>query len=263
MDLAIALGMTLIAGLATGIGSTIAFFQKKHNPQFLSIMLGFSAGVMIYISFVEIFPKALETLTVEHGDKVGAWWTAAGFFGGLGLIAIIDRFVPEEANPHELSNASGIDEQARRKLMRMGIVTAIAIAIHNFPEGFATFIAALQDPTIAIPIVIAIALHNIPEGIAVSAPIYYATGSKSKAFWFSFSSGLAEPAGAILGYLILSPFMSPTLMGFTFASIAGVMVFISLDELLPSAEEYGQHHTVIYSLTAGMAVTALSLLLLA
>lgn len=258
----IALGLTIVAGLATAIGSLIAFLSRRDNPRFLSMMLGFSAGVMIYISLVEIFPKALETLTAEHGEKPGAWLTAGAFFAGIALIAIIDRLVPTEANPHELSNSSGMDEESRKKLMRMGMVTALAIAIHNFPEGFATFIAALSDPEIAIPIVVAIALHNIPEGIAVSAPIYYATGSRKKAFWLSAGSGLAEPLGAIIGYVLLAPFMSDTLLGLVFASIAGVMVFISLDELLPSAEEYGEHHVAMYSLIIGMVVTALSLLVM-
>lgn len=261
-NIGIPLLLTVLAGGATAIGSLIAFLSKKQSPTFLSSMLGFSAGVMIYISMIEIFPKALEALSADHGQKAGTWYTVAAFFAGVGLIAIIDRLVPHEANPHEFSNVSGMDAAQRRKLMRMGIVTALAIAIHNFPEGFATFMAAMQDPSIAIPIVIAIGLHNIPEGIAVSAPIYYATGSRTKAFWLSAASGLAEPAGAILGYLILSPFMSDTLFGLAFASVAGVMVFISLDELLPSAEEYGKHHVAIYSLIAGMAVTALSLLLM-
>ncbi len=148
-----------------------------------------------------------------------------------------------------------------KKLMRMGLFTALAIAIHNFPEGLATFTAAITDPNLGIAIAVAIAIHNIPEGIAVSIPIYYATGSKKKAFWLSLSSGLAEPIGALIGYLLLMPFLGPTVFGILFAGVAGIMVFISLDELLPAAEEYGEHHLSIYGLIAGMAVMALSLLL--
>jgi len=148
-----------------------------------------------------------------------------------------------------------------QKLLRMGLFTAIAISIHNLPEGLATFIAALQEPKVAIPIAVAIAIHNIPEGIAVSVPIYFATGSRRKAFLYSFLSGLTEPVGALLGYLVLMPIMSDALMGIIFALVAGIMVFISLDELLPSAREYGEHHLSMYGLVAGMMVMAVSLLL--
>ncbi|MGO1401028.1 MAG: zinc transporter ZupT [Flaviflexus sp.] len=262
-DVLFAFGITLAAGLATAIGSLIAFLKKEQSPAFLAAMLGFSAGVMIYVSMIEIFPKAQEALVSDLGETWGPWVTVLGFFGGIGLIASIDRFVPMEANPHELGNVSSeIEPEQRAKLMRMGVFTAIAIAIHNFPEGFATFLSALQDPEIAIPIAVAIALHNIPEGIAVSAPIYYATGSRKKAFWLSAASGLAEPLGALVGYLVLSTFVSDTLMGMSFAAVAGIMIFISLDELLPSAEEFGKHHVAMYSLVSGMAVMALSLLVL-
>ena len=147
-------------------------------------------------------------------------------------------------------------------MMRMGVLTAVAIAVHNFPEGLATFVSALQAPSIAIPIVAAIAMHNIPEGIAVSVPIYQATGSKRKAFLYSFLSGLAEPVGALTGWLILMPVMNDLVFGIIFAAVAGIMVFISFDELLPAAREYGEHHLSIYGLISGMAVMAVSLLIL-
>lgn len=255
--------LTLFAGLSTGIGSIIAFFAKKTNKRFLSISLGFSAGVMIYVSMIEIFTKAKEALASELGDKPGAWITVIAFFGGMFLIAIIDKLIPAEENPHEIKNvvADNTEDVKQGKLMRMGVFTALAIAIHNFPEGMATFVSALQSPEIAIPIVAAIAIHNIPEGIAVSVPIYQATGSKKKAFLYSFVSGLAEPIGALIGWLVLMPIMSDTVFGIIFAAVAGIMVFISVDELLPSAREYGEHHLSIYGLIAGMMVMAVSLLL--
>lgn len=260
----IAFGLTLFAGLSTGIGSAIAFFARKTNTSFLSVSLGFSAGVMIYVSFVEIFVKARTVLVEDLGNIEGSWLTVASFFGGILLIAIIDKFIPEVENPHEMVRVEDMhskNEQRDKKLMRMGLFTALAIAIHNFPEGLATFTAALNDPSIGVAIAVAIAIHNIPEGIAVSVPVYYATGNKKKAFWLSFLSGLAEPVGALIGYLILMPFMGPMVFGILFAGVAGIMVFISLDELLPSAEEYGKHHHSIYGLVAGMAVMAVSLLL--
>jgi len=255
--------LTLFAGLSTGIGSALAFFTKKTNTQFLSISLGFSAGVMIYVSFVEILFKASESLTVVFGDNKGWWITVAAFFGGILLIAIIDKFIPSVENPHEVRLIEDMEHKpSRNKLMRMGMFTALAIGIHNFPEGLATFTAALSDTELGLAIAIAIAIHNIPEGIAVSVPVYYATGSRRRAFTLSFLSGLAEPIGALIGYAILMPFMSDQVFGVLFAGVAGIMVFISLDELLPAAREYGEHHLSIYGLLAGMAVMAFSLLIL-
>jgi len=257
-----ALGLTIFAGLSTGIGSTMAFLSRSFNPKFLAGSLGFSAGVMIYVSLIEIFVKAKDSLTVLYGLKQGYWLTVVAFFGGIALIALIDWLVPSYENPHELRN---IDKTALQtddqKLMRMGLFSAIAIGIHNFPEGLATFIGALQDPALGVSIAIAIAIHNIPEGIAVSVPIYFATKSRKKAFFHSFLSGLAEPVGAIIGYFLLIKFFSDAIFGIVFAGVAGIMVYISLDELLPTAEEYGEHHVAIIGLIAGMVIMALSLLL--
>lgn len=264
-EILLAFGLTLFAGLSTGIGSLLAFFARKTNTRFLSISLGFSAGVMIYVSFVEIFPKARQVLEDDFGAQGGFWLTTAAFFTGLMLIAIIDKLIPAMENPHEIKMVEDISKEKadKSKLMRMGLFTALAIAIHNFPEGLATFIATLEDPRLGIAIAVAIAIHNIPEGIAVSVPIYYATGSRRKAFWYSFFSGLAEPVGALIGFLILMPFLSPLLFGMVFAGVAGIMVFISIDELLPAAQEFGEHHLSIYGLIAGMIMMALSLLMFA
>ncbi len=278
--------LTLFAGLSTGIGSVIAFFAKKTNKKFLSVSLGFSAGVMIYVSFVEIFQEANHSLGQVLGAKQGAWSTVLAFFGGILLIALIDKLIPENENPHEakkvladnrntqeIHNKHAVSEkfqeseekqqevQTSKKLLRTGSFTALAIAVHNFPEGLATFVSALQDPEVAIPIVIAIAIHNIPEGIAVSVPIYQATGSRKKAFMYSFLSGLAEPVGALTGWLVLMPIMNDVMFGVIFAAVAGIMVFISVDELLPAAREYGEHHLSIYGMIAGMAIMSVSLLL--
>ncbi|ERK30680.1 MULTISPECIES: zinc transporter ZupT [Clostridium] len=257
-----AFGLTLFAGLCTGIGSALAFFTKKTNTKFLSISLGFSAGVMIYVSMIEIFFKAKDALVAELGLKSGSWATVGAFFGGMFIIALIDKLIPSGENPHEVHSVEDInDKTSDPKLLRMGIFTALAVGIHNFPEGLATFISALQQPSIAIPIAVAIAIHNIPEGIAVSVPVYYATGDRKKAFFYSFLSGLSEPIGALIGYLVLMPFINDFVFGIIFAGVAGIMVFISLDELLPSAQKYGEHHLSIYGLVAGMVVMAVSLLL--
>ncbi len=256
-----ALLLTLLAGLSTGIGSGIAFAARRTNKRFLSISLGFSAGVMIYVSLAEILTQAQATLSAELGRRGGGWATAAAFFGGMLVIALIDKLIPSYENPHEVRAVEQASSPAKGKLMRMGVFTALAIAIHNFPEGLATFVSALQQPGLAIPIVAAIALHNIPEGIAVSVPIYQATGSRKKAFLYSFLSGLAEPLGAVIGWLVLMPVMNDVVFGCVFAGVAGIMVFISFDELLPAAREYGEHHLSLYGLIGGMAVMAVSLLL--
>lgn len=264
-----AFALTLLAGLSTGVGGAIAFFAKKTNTRLLSIALGFSAGVMVYISFVEILSKSIETLTTEMG-KAGNWVGILSFFGGILFIALIDKLVPDYENPHEMHKVEEMEKeelskeaQKAKRLMRMGLFSAGAIALHNLPEGLATFIAALKDPQLGIAITVAIAIHNIPEGIAVSVPIFYATGSKKKAFIYSLLSGFAEPVGAVIGFLFIYFIFgfNDVVLGVVFALVAGIMVYISFDELLPAAEEYGEHHYSILGLIAGMAIMAVSLLL--
>lgn len=256
-----AFGLTMFAGLSTGIGSALAFYTKRTSKNFLSVALGFSAGVMLYVSFVEIFPKARVLLEAYYGPTKGYWITTIAFFGGIAVIALIDMLIPDANNPHEIKDVGDEKENEDKALLRMGLFSALAIAIHNFPEGFATFASAIQDPAVGISIAIAIAIHNIPEGISVSIPIYYATGSKKKAFIYSFLSGLSEPIGAIVGYFLLRSIFNDAMFGITFAGVAGIMVYISLDELLPAAEKYGKHHLSLIGLLAGMVVMALSLLL--
>ncbi len=292
-----AFGLTVFAGLATGIGSVIAFFAKRTNYRFLSISTGFSAGVMLYVSFVEIFFKGSAALAAAYGEYWGNWINAAAFFGGILLIALIDWLIPDMQNPHErpseaetkpLHNGSspqvdcnGIPDPARARaatqyaegehkgLLRMGLFTALAIAIHNFPEGLVTFLSALEDPALGVAIALAVALHNIPEGISVSVPIYYATGKRSTAFLYSLLSGLAEPVGAGIAYLALRLFLGgeggvipPQVMGILFAGVAGIMVYISLDQLLPTSRAYGKGHESLLGLLGGMVVMAVSLLLM-
>jgi len=262
----LAFGFTLFAGLSTGFGSLIALVARTTSRRFLSVSLGFSAGVMIYVSMIEIFPKARIALQGTLGDKGGAVATVIAFFAGMLFIALIDRLIPSYENPHEIHSIEETLEgkqklSDRQKLHRLGLFAAIAIAIHNFPEGLATFISALQNPSTGIAVALAIAIHNIPEGISVSVPVYFSTGSRRKAFFYSFLSGLAEPLGALIGYSLLKPFIDDRVFGFIFAGVAGIMVFISLDQLLPTAREYGKHHHAVWGLVSGMAVMAISLLL--
>ena len=292
----VAFGLTLFAGMATAIGSVIAFTARRTNYRFLSLATGFSAGVMLYVSFVEIFVKGVDSLVERFGETGAHWINAGSFFGGMLLIGLIDNLIPAAENPHEIHSEAETqplhdpsasapdfgalseldarspdthDHRAKHKLLRMGLFTALAIGIHNFPEGLATFLAALQDPGLGVAIAIAIALHNIPEGISVSVPIFYATGSRKKAFIYSALSGLAEPIGAIIGYAAIRFFLGgnsgmipPEVMGILFGGVAGIMVYISLDELLPTSRAYGKGHDSLFGLVAGMLVMALSLLLM-
>jgi zinc transporter, ZIP family len=259
---AVAFGLTLLAGLATGIGSALALLAHRTNTRLLSAALGFSAGVMVYISFVEILGDARASLVAALGARAGAWAAILAFFGGMAFTALVDRLVPEVGNPHEAHRVEEMDGRHDERLMRMGLVSAAAIALHNFPEGIATFMAALDDPRLGTGVALAVALHNIPEGIAVAVPVFYATGSRAKAFSWSFLSGLSEPVGALVAWVLLAGLFGPALRGALFAAVAGVMVFISFDELLPTAREYGEHHVAIYGLIGGMAVMAVSLVLL-
>lgn len=293
-----AFGVTLLAGLATGIGSAIAFFARRTNYRFLSVAMGFSAGVMLYVSFVEIFQKGNAALVRAYGESLGGWANAGAFFGGILLIGVIDRLVPSAQNPHEVHteqetaplhdasaplpdfNAVKADPAhadpgahdhrvSQARLLRMGLFTALALAIHNFPEGLATFLAALDNRGLGIAIGVAIALHNIPEGISVSVPIFYATGNRRKAFVYSVLSGMAEPVGAAVAYMIMrllfhdgAAGVPPQLMGAMFAGVAGIMVYISIDELLPTSRAYGKGHDSLLGLLSGMGVMAVSLLLM-
>jgi len=258
---AVAFTLTLFAGLATGIGSALALLARRTNTRFLSAALGFSAGVMIYVSFVEILADARKSLAAELGARPGAWVSVLAFFGGIGLTALIDRLVPAAENPHEVHRVEEMHRRPDTHLMRMGLLSAVAIALHNFPEGIATFVAALDHPRLGASIAAAVALHNIPEGIAVAVPVFYATGSRARAFSWSFLSGLAEPLGALVAWILLGGMVGDALRGALFAAVAGIMVFISFDELLPTAREYGEHHVALYGLTAGMALMAASLVL--
>lgn len=265
----VAFGLTVAAGLSTGLGSAIAFFARRTNLRLLSVATGFSAGVMLWVSFVDILPKAQRALVTAHGAREGAWIAVGAFFLGILLILAIDRLVPGDENPHEVRTTLELASLGQatapplvEKLRRTGTALAVAIAIHNFPEGLATFLSALEDPAVGLAIALAVALHNIPEGVSVAVPIFYATGRRRTAFAWSFLSGLAEPVGAAVGYLVLRSFLTPGVMGVLFGAVAGIMVYISLDELLPTSRAFGEGHDSLYGLMLGMGLMSVSLLLM-
>jgi ZIP family zinc transporter len=251
-----ALLLTLLAGLSTGIGSAAAYFIRKPKPRNMTLILGFSAGVMLYVSFAELLHAAFE--------QIGFLAANIGFFAGIGFIAAIDILIPHEYKQEHATDSFRRHENTKTfDVKRAGMLTAIGIAIHNFPEGLAVFSSGITgNQSFGILVAVAIALHNIPEGISVSLPIYEATGNRRKAFFYSFAAGLAEPVGALIGLALLFKFLTPTVIYSLLAFAAGIMVYISLDELLPAAHQYGEEHLVIIGVVAGMIIMALSIFLL-
>ena len=259
-NLLIALAVTTGAGLATGFGSLLVFASKKPNARILAFGLAFAGGAMVYVSLSEILNKSIFSFTQGYGDKLGFTFGTLAFLTGVGMIVLIDRLVP---NPHERLEVDDpfFKEHNAEYIKRVGLLTALAITAHNFPEGLATFFATLENPAVGLPLAFAIAIHNVPEGIAIAVPVFYATGNKTYAFVACLLSGLAEPIGAILGYALLRPYLSDAVFGSVFGIIAGVMVFLALDELLPAAKRYAKGHETVYGLITGMGALAVSLVL--
>lgn len=266
-----AFSLTLLAGISTALGAFLAFFKTKDESRILSFGLGFSGGVMIYLSFVEILPKSIEHFLKTSSDIYANIFGVICFFIGMLLAFGIDFFIPKDVNPHELKSQNEVycelvDKEkyisSNRHIHRTAIFTAIAITIHNFPEGFATFISALDNFVFGVSIAIAVAIHNIPEGLAVSLPIYHATGNKKQALKLTLLSGLAEPVGALVGYFLLAPLLGDYTLAIGFGVIAGVMVFISIDSLLPVSKLSTKGHESVIGVMCGMAIMAISLILL-
>ncbi|HRF83882.1 MAG: zinc transporter ZupT [Xanthomonadales bacterium] len=256
----IALGVTLAAGLATALGSLLVIFARGPNPRLLAFGLAFAGGAMVYVSLTEIFTKSVASFTLAFDPRLGFTYATFAFLAGLLLVMAIDMLVP---NPHDTLTADdpSLREHNREYIRRVGLMTAVAITVHNFPEGLATFFATLGNPAVGLPLAFAIAIHNIPEGIAIAVPVYYATHNKGYAFGASLLSGLAEPLGAIIGFMLLSRYLNDAVFGVVFGLIAGIMVFLAIDELLPAAKRYAQGHETVYGLVSGMGVLALSLVL--
>lgn len=259
-NLWLAFSLTLAAGLATAVGSLLVLFSKRPNPRLLAFGLAFAGGAMVYVSLSEILNKSISSFAQAYGDRLGYTYGTLWFLGGVLLVVLIDHLVP---NPHDSLDKQdpAFHDHSHTQIRRVGLLSAIAITAHNFPEGLATFFATLESPSVGLPLAFAIAIHNIPEGIAIAVPVYLATGRKSFAFGASLLSGLAEPVGAAIGYFLLADALSPATFGAVFGLIAGIMVFLALDELLPAAKRYAQGHETVYGLVIGMATIAVSLVL--
>lgn len=253
-------GLTLIVGLTMGIGSFISFFAKETNKRFLALSLSFSAGIMVYVAFMAILPEGLELIEENLGHETGHTIGLVAFFSGMIIVAIIEKLVHILGGDHDHHHSGHHHIHTEGDhLNKLGIVSAIAIAVHNLPEGLAIFTAGLNDISLAIPIALAVVMHNIPLGMAISIPIYYSSKSRKKAFAYTILVGLCQPLGAILGYLLLYKFFSDVLFGILFAMIAGIMIFVAVDELLPTSQRYEDHHISVYGFIVGMMVMAISL----
>ena len=255
-----AMTMTLLAGLTTAIGAGIAFVVKKDNLKALSVGLGFSAGVMIFLSFTDIIPEAGKMLSVNF-PHIHEWLVLLGFILGVGIAMLIDYFLPDHIDPDELLDPEG-HSMCKHRIKRAGLFTAIAICVHNFPEGMATFLSATQNLTLGLSVAVAIAIHNIPEGIAVALPMYQVTGKKRYAMLYAALSGLTEPVGALVGMLLFSLFLPQVMVGMLLAAVAGIMIYLSFDTLLPLAREYGNWHLCMVGIFAGMLFIWVSLILI-
>lgn len=263
-------GLTVLVGLSMGLGSIMSFIVSKTHRKLLAISLSFAAGIMIYVSFMEMLPEGIHLIEEYVGEK-GNIIAISWFFGGMFLSAIIEKLVHVFAgdyhghhhghshNDHKHDHHHDHDHEEGHHLSKLGMMSAVAIGVHNLPEGLALFTAGIKDITLALPIAAAVIIHNIPLSIAISVPIYYSTGSKKKAFFYTLIVGLCQPLGAIIGYMLLSKHFNDLLFGTLFSIVAGIMVFVSLDELLPASQKYEDHHISVYGAIAGMIVMAISL----
>lgn len=256
----IAFILTLIAGLATIVGGSMSFFVKRKNLRILAIGLGFSAGVMIYMALTEILKDSREYTQIYFGDK-SALITFIGFFLGIGIAALIDYFLPAHFGDDMIDKAPHDISEEDEKIKKAGLLTAIAISLHRLPEGLTMFLVASSDLKLGIPLVVAMAIHNLPEGIAIGLPMYHATGKRRYAMLFSAIAGISGPIGALIGFGLIKIFMPQMAIGILFAIVAGIMVYISLDTLMPTAREYGENHDVMAGIFGGMFFIGLGMLL--
>lgn len=267
----LALSLTVVVGLSMGLGGLLSFFINNLNKKFLAITLSFAAGIMIYVSFMEMLPEGMH-LIEDYIGEVGNLIALGWFFGGMFMTAILEKIVHMFAgeyhdhnhgehshHKHNHNHSHEKHEHNGEHLSKLGVLSAIAIAIHNIPEGLALFTAGLKDISLALPIAAAVVIHNIPLSVAISVPLYYSTGSRKKAFIYTLLVGLCQPVGAVLGYAVLARVFNDLVVGTLFSIVAGIMVFVALDELLPSSQKYEDHHLSVYGAILGMMVMAISL----
>ncbi len=267
--MALALLISLLAGLATSVGGLLVLGGRALQRSWLAVALAFASGAMLLVSLVELLPLGVEALSKQFDPLAANALAFGSFFLGIGLVLAIDRLLPEPLNPNETEGreaevAAGEGRLQTRSLLRSGLLVALVLGLHNLPEGMATFFSTYSDLQVGVTLAVAIAIHNVPEGIAVAAPVYAATGSRKQAFWWATASGLTEPIGGLIAAALVAWVIPPAFFGVFYGLVAGMMVFLALDELLPGAWRYQtDKHQTVYGMLAGMAVVALSLVLFA
>ena len=265
----LALLISLLAGLATSVGGLIAVREAIPRRSSLAVALAFAAGAMVLISLIQIVPLGIEYLQASGADGRSAQTVVwVSFFAGIGVVLAIDRVLPSSLNPNEMEGAEDditeYNTAVTRRIMRSGLLTALVLALHNLPEGMATFLTTYQDPRVGLTLAVAITIHNVPEGIAVAAPVYAATGSKRRALWWATASGMAEPFGGLLAAALVRWVLPDQFFGVFYGVVAGLMIFLALDELLPGSWRYQtDKHQTVNGILIGMAVMALSFVLFA
>ncbi len=263
-----ALVASALAGLATSVGGVLALSHRTLQRSWLAVALAFASGAMLVVSLVEMLPSGIESLEQQLAPRAAAAVGFGAFFAGIGIVLTIDRFLPESLNPNETEGREAdleSDHLAQtRRLLRSGLLVALVLGLHNFPEGMATFLATYADPQLGATMTVAIAIHNVPEGIAVAAPVYAATRSRTTALVWATLSGLTEPVGGLIAAGLVAWVIPPAFFGVFYGVVAGMMVFLALDELLPGAWRYQTtKHQTVYGMLAGMAMVAVSLVLFA
>lgn len=216
--------LTTIAGLSTIIGTLIIYIKTNNQDKIIVSSLSFAASIMICLSICDLIPESIKIISSFYNSTITIILCILFMIVGIVLSMLIDYKIPNN-----------------KELYKVGIVSMIAIIIHNIPEGIATFIATTNDTTLGLKLTLAIALHNIPEGITIAIPIYYSTNSKKKAFLYSLVSGFSEPFGAIITYIFLKEYITIKILGILFSIIAGIMLYISFYELLSSTKKYNQN----------------------
>lgn len=235
------------AGISTLLGGLVVYFKFKDKNSFIAFALSFSLSVMISLSIFELLPDSFITLSSRFGLLVGIIFTTVMFLVGKFLVTKINKKL---ALLHNKDN-----------LYRVGLLSMIALMLHNFPEGIATFMASYNDLSAGISLGIAIMLHNIPEGISISVPIYYATGSKKRGVIYSLISGLAEPLGAILAFIVLKNYINEITIALVIVIVAGIMITISINEMLPEVNSYNKKNISILGMIIGVILVIVNLLL--
>jgi len=247
-----ALSISIIAGMATLLGALIIFLTKGKSEKMVTFSLAFAAGVMLSVSFSDLLPEARLFLSTSRGNTFGVLYMNFFMIVGILIAAGIDYFVPHEEYNEQLH------DKPHQNLFRVGFISMLAVGLHNFPEGVAVFMASLSDLTLGASVAVAITMHNIPEGVAVAMPIYFATGNKKEALKYTFYTGVAEPVGALLAFLVLRPYINDFLLGAIFAIVAGIMLYIAIEELIPSSRQYGFNRLALLGTFVGICLMPLS-----